>query len=101
MTQEITERLINLTMEIEDGTGQSLENLQLNAAVLLEDVCFALGLDEDQTRLVLGDSYKAISGPTSLKIQKESPTPKRRAPSRTTGYQTKARLTLFYPKSEV
>lgn len=95
---EITERLTNLTMRIEDGTGHNLGDLQINAAVLLEDVCFALGLDEEQTRLVMGDSYDVITEPVPIKTQKESPTPKRRAPSRTRD-QTKARLTLFYPKS--
>jgi len=97
--EETTERLINLITEIENGTGQNLEDLQINAAVLIEDICFALGLDKERTRLVLGDSRKAVTDPVGLKIQKKSPTPKRRAPSRTRGDQPKARLTIFYPES--
>jgi len=52
--EEITARLTWLRRQIEDGCGEPVHGLDINAACLLYDVCEALGLDDGQIEGILG-----------------------------------------------
>ena len=47
-------QLARFRADLEEGTGQPISDLQINAALLLSDLCRFLGLDEQQHNHVLG-----------------------------------------------
>lgn len=63
--QELSRRLAALRAEIAQETGQELNEDQ---KCLLFDVCAALGFNEAQTRLVLGESIASVTAPLALNV---------------------------------
>jgi hypothetical protein len=55
ISKYLTGRLARFRAELEEGTEQSIGTLQINAALLLSDLCRFLGLDEQQHDYVLGE----------------------------------------------
>lgn len=49
-------QLTQFRADLEEGTGQPISDLQINAALLLSDLCRFLSLDEQQHDHVLGTS---------------------------------------------
>jgi hypothetical protein len=60
-TTKIVAQLAQLRQQIEEGCGEPVHQLNLNAACVLRDVADALGLADDQMRQVLGPgAYAAV-----------------------------------------
>ena len=55
-TDRVSNQLIELRHGLEYGTEITLDQLEVNAVVLLNDVCHALSLNDDQRRRVLGEA---------------------------------------------
>ena len=56
ISKYLTGRLAQFRVDLEKGTGQPIGVLQVNAALLLSDLCRFMGLDEEQHNHVLGKS---------------------------------------------
>jgi len=52
----LTAALKHFRQQVESGTGAKIQNLDINAALLLDDVCKFIGLSDDRRREVLGKS---------------------------------------------
>ena len=48
-------KLADFRIVLENGTGKSIQNLDLNVALLLADLCKVFGLGEGECRHVLGE----------------------------------------------
>jgi hypothetical protein len=46
----LTAVLKHFRQQIESGTGAPIQNIEINAALLLDDVCKFIGLSEDRRR---------------------------------------------------
>jgi len=55
------DKLACLRCEIENDLNESIHYININAAALLDDVCRAIGLTEEQIRYILGSGYSEIS----------------------------------------
>jgi hypothetical protein len=56
----LTAALKHFRQQVESGTGAPIQNVEINAALLLDDVCKFIGLSEDRRREVLGKSAAAF-----------------------------------------
>ena len=56
INEYLTEALAQFRASLEEGTGQPIDALPTNPALLLSDLCRFLGLDEQQHDRVLGAS---------------------------------------------
>ena len=52
----LTAALKHFRQQVESGTGAPIQNIEINAALLLDDVCKFIGLSDDRRREVLGKS---------------------------------------------
>ncbi|NTU61956.1 MAG: hypothetical protein HGB05_00820 [Chloroflexi bacterium] len=52
----LTTALKHFRQQVESGTGAPIQNIEINAALLLDDVCMFIGLSEEKRREVLGKS---------------------------------------------
>lgn len=52
----LTGKLARFRVDLEQGTDQPIDALQVNAALFISDLCRFLGLDEEQHDHVLGES---------------------------------------------
>jgi hypothetical protein len=53
--------LTNFRQKLEADSDEPISELDLNVAMLLDDLCSFLGLSEEQRATVLGDTANAIS----------------------------------------
>lgn len=56
ISKYLTGKLARFRSELEEGTGQPISALQVDAALLLSDLCRSFNLDEEQHNYVLGKS---------------------------------------------
>ena len=56
----LTAALKHFRQEVEKGTGAPIQTLEMNAALLLDDIAKFIGLSEDRRREVLGKSAAAF-----------------------------------------
>jgi hypothetical protein len=52
----LTAALKRFRQQVESGTGAPIQNIEINAALLLDDVCKFIGLSDDRRRVVFGKS---------------------------------------------
>jgi hypothetical protein len=56
ISKYLTGKLAQFRSGLEEGTGQPISALQVDAALLLSDLCRSFNLDEEQHDYVLGES---------------------------------------------
>ena len=56
----LTAALKHFRQEVEKGTGAPIQTLEMNAALLLDDIARFIGLSEERRREVLGKSAAAF-----------------------------------------
>jgi hypothetical protein len=56
----LTAALKHFRQQIETGTGAPIQSIEINAALLLADVCTFIGLSDERRREVLGKSAAAF-----------------------------------------
>jgi hypothetical protein len=56
----LTACLKHFRQEVEKGTGAQIQTIEINAALLLSDVCTFIGLSDEKRREVLGKSAAAF-----------------------------------------
>ena len=52
----LTAALKHFRQEVEKGTGAQIQSIEVNAALLLDDICKWIGLPEERRREILGTS---------------------------------------------
>ena len=57
---ELTDNIVLLRQVLERDTGLPIHHLYLNASVLLDDFCRAIGLTDAQVQRILGNGYDPV-----------------------------------------
>jgi hypothetical protein len=68
----LTAALKHFRQQVESGTGAPIQTIEINAALLLDDVCKFIGLSEERRREVLGK--RAVAFVSSVENEPIKPT---------------------------